>query len=187
MEAGLPGYVAERIGNIIVTAGRSQEVQVTLQPLPVVRDELDVMPSELFLLQEQPSAPLSLSRAEIANLPHLGGDIFRALPLLPGTTANDLTAQFHIHGGRRDEVVILLDGQELYDAHHLKDFDNGLSIVVAEGLSSVNLSTGAFPAKHGDRMSGVLDMTTSSPSGPTRTLLGISLLNAMGSLKRIAS
>jgi len=148
-------------------------------PMPYIHDEIVVRSSELSLLDEQPVAPLSLSRAEIESLPHLAGDLFRALSLLPGTAANDVTAQFHVHGGRRDEVQILLDGQELYDAYHLQEFDRALSVVEAGSLAGASLSTGAFPAVHGDRMSGVLDMTTSIPAGPLRTRLSLSLLTAV--------
>jgi hypothetical protein len=148
------------------------------EPL-VLHEEIVVRPSELSLLDEAPLAPLSLSRRDIETLPHLAGDLFRALSLMPGIAANDVTAQFHIHGGRRDEVQVLLDGQELYDAYHLPDFDRAVSVVEASGLSGARLSTGAFPASYGDRMSGVLDMTTADPSGPRRTRLSLSLITAV--------
>jgi hypothetical protein len=148
-------------------------------PMPYIHDEIVVRSSELSLLDEQPVAPLSLSRGDIETLPHLAGDLFRALSLLPGAAANDITAQFQIHGGRRDEVLILLDGQELYEAYHLQEFDRAISVVEAGSLSGASLSTGAFPASHGDRMSGVLDMTTDVPAGPRQTRLSLSLITAL--------
>jgi vitamin B12 transporter len=153
--------------------------QESLQPMAFIHDEIVVRPSQVTLLDEEPLAPLSLSRGDIEALPHLAGDLFRALSLLPGTTANDVTAQFHVHGGRRDEIQILLDGQELYEAFHLQDFERALSVVEPGGLSGASLSTGAFPASYGDRMSGVLDMTTTVPSGPHQTSLSLSLLTAV--------
>ena len=156
------------------TAGTAQSREF-LQPMAFIHDEIVVRPSQVTLLDEEPLAPLSLSRSDIEALPHLAGDLFRALSLLPGTTANDVTAQFHVHGGRRDEIQILLDGQELYEAFHLQDFERALSVVEPGGLSGASLSTGAFPATYGDRMSGVLDMTTAVPSEPHRTSLSLSL------------
>lgn len=146
--------------------------------LPLVEDEIVVQPSRFSLLLEEPDVPFSWSREDMENLPHLGRDVFRALSMLPGTTSNDLSAQPHVRGGRTDEVQILLDGQELYQAYHLQDFDSALSAVVSEGLDSVRLSTGAFPASHGDRMGAVLDMRTMSPSEPLRTQLSLSLVDA---------
>jgi hypothetical protein len=176
----------ERVGGILVVVRAPAGISAPPAPaepepvvMPYVHDEIVVRSSELSLLDEQPAAPLSLSRAEIEALPHLAGDLFRALSLLPGTAANDITAQFHVHGGRRDEVLILLDGQELYDAYHLQEFDRAVSVVEAGALAGASLSTGAFPAVHGDRMSGVLDMTTGIPSGPHRTRLSLSSITAV--------
>ena len=140
----------------------------------VVREEIDVQPSRVSLLAEDPVAPIALGRAEILALPHLGDDVFRALTLLPGATTNDVAAQFHVRGGRRDEVGIRLDGQELYGAFHLVDFDNMLSIVAPAALAAVELQTGGMPVAHGDRASGALDMRTQSPDGGRRWL-GIDL------------
>jgi|GEM_PF-879872 len=142
----------------------------------VARDEIVVRPSRVSLLNQDPNAPLALDKEDILALPHLADDLFRALPLLPGTIGNDISAQFHIRGGRRDEAMILLDGQELYTPYHLKDLDNALSIIAPSTLANVELTTGGFPVEHGDRMGGILDMTTLTPSG-RRTWLGLSLLS----------
>lgn len=160
-------------------AGRPAAEQPAPPSMPYIYDEIVVRSSELSLLDEEPVAPLSLSRGDIEALPHLAGDLFRALSLLPGIAANDVTAQFHVHGGRRDEVQILLDGQELYEAYHLPEFDRAISVVEAGSLSGASLSTGAFPAIHGDRMSGVFDMTTDVPSGSPETRFSLSLVTAV--------
>ena len=163
-------------GTLVVVRGGEGEGAV--EPSRYFGEEIVVRPSEWAVLQEEPVAPLSMDRDEVRALPHLGDDVFRALSLLPGVSSNDATAALTVHGGRRDEVLILLDGQELYDAFHLKDFDSALSIVPAEGLAGVSLSTGAFPASSGDRMGGVLELTTRRPAARRRTRLGVSLLHA---------
>ncbi len=181
--------VEEGPGSVLVVVAKAatrEPLPVREQPpvqeqVPVFHDEIVVQPSRLSLLHEQPESSLSFSRAEIESLPHLGGDVFRATSLLPGVTANDVTAQFSVHGGRRDEVKILLDGQELYDAHHLKDYDSALSVVSARALASASLTTGAWTADQGDRMSGVLDLRTVDPPAGRQYTLGLSVLDAMGS------
>jgi hypothetical protein len=178
LEVRRRGFVVERLDGVLVQAGRPTRLAVLLDPAPIAAETLVVTPSRLSLLREEPQTPLALSREEIFALPHLGDDPFRALTLLPGVGANDVTAQFHVRGGRRDETQILLDGQELYDSYHLEDFDSALSVVAAKTLDSIDLSTGGFPVENGDRMSGVLDMTTATPTGPRRTSVGLSILNA---------
>ena len=172
------GFVVERLERLAVAAGQPIEVSILLDPAPITEEELVVTPSRVSLLRHEPVALLALSRDEILALPHLGDDFFRALSLLPGVTANDVTAQFHVRGGRRDETQILLDGQELYEAYHLKDFDSALSTVAPATLGSADLTTGGFSAKYGDRMSGVLDMTTTTPTGSPRVRLGVGILSA---------
>ncbi len=178
LEVRRRGFVVERLDGVLVESNRPTRLAVLLDPAPITAETLVVTPSRLSLLRQEPQTPLALSRDEIFALPHLGDDPFRALSLLPGVAANDVTAQFHVRGGRRDETQIFLDGQELYDTYHLKDFDSALSVVAAATLDSIDLSTGGFSVDHGDRMSGVLDMRTVTPTGPLRTSVGLSVLNA---------
>jgi hypothetical protein len=137
VEARRPGFVIERREGVALAPAAAAELSFVLQPAPLTEEEIAVHPSRISVLQERPAAPFALSRDQILALPHLGGDVVRALSLLPGTAGNDVTAQFHLRGGRRDEVLVLLDGQELYEAYHLKDFDNALSVVPASGLASL--------------------------------------------------
>lgn len=157
------------------------EAPRTAEPSPAVplsfSEEIVVRSSRITLLDERPDSSLSLGREEIEHLPQLGGDLSRTLSLLPGIAANDVTAQFSVRGGRRDEVKISLDGQELFDAYHLKDYDGALSLVPAKNLASATLSTGAYPVSQGDRMSGILDLRTIEPTAKRRTLLGLSVLD----------
>ncbi|HLE82884.1 MAG TPA: TonB-dependent receptor, partial [Thermoanaerobaculia bacterium] len=178
--------VREEPGGVLVVAkdergGPPPEPDEAVLARPFLHEEIVVFPSRLSLLHETPEAPFALSREEIESLPHLGGDLFRTMSLLPGTAANDVTAQFSVHGGRRDEVRIVLDGQELYDAFHLQDYDNALSIVAARSLAGASLTTGAFPASQGDRMSAVLDLRTIDPPSGRHYVLGLSVLDALAS------
>ncbi len=178
VEARRSGFViAEREG-VAVSPAAQLDVSFVLQPAPLTGEEVVVHPSRIAILQEEPNAPFALDQEQILRLPHLGGDVFRTLSLLPGTTSNDVTAQFHVRGGRRDEVLVLLDGQELYEAYHLKDFDSALSVVAASELSNLDLTTGAFPSTYGDRMGAILDLTTLTPSQPRRFRLSVSIVNA---------
>lgn len=131
-------------------------------------EEVTVTPSQLSLLDPARTGALGLGREEIAATPHLGDDVFRALALLPGVSGNDVSADFHVRGGRRDETLVVLDGQELFDVHHLKDYDNALGAIPESALASVDLATGGFSSGFGDRMGGVLDLRAVTPSGAPR-------------------
>ena len=181
VEIGRAGFAIER-RDVELASGETTEVIVRLSSAAVA-ETLVVTPSRVSLLREDPGATIGLGREEIQALPHLGDDFFRAVPLLPGVTANDVSARFHVRGARTDEVQVLLDGQELFEAYHLKDFDSALSFVPSSRLASADLSTGGFSAEYGDRMSGVLNMTTETPGGAPhgQVVLGLLYLSAGGS------
>lgn len=174
------GYLEQRIESLRVEAGRARRVVLRLQPQPYLEDEIVVRPSQLSMLGET-SSSFALGREEIDSLPHLGGDVFRAAGLLPGVATNDISAELSIRGGRRDEVKILLDGQELYGPFHLKDYDSALSVVPARLLAKADLATGALPADEGDRMGGVLDLTTLEPEPGRQLTLALSVFDLLGS------
>ncbi len=177
LEARRPGYVVERRSGVVAVAGRVTEVDLELIPAPVPLDEIVVTPSTISLLRSEPVPAIALSSDEIAALPHLGDDLFRALTLLPGISGNEFSARFHVRGGRSDEVLVQLDQLELFEPYHLKDFESALSIIAPQAIGEMDLILGGFPAQFGDRMGGVLDMTTLAPTG-RRALLGLSIIGA---------
>jgi len=130
-------------------------------------------------LGEQTTTAHTLARQRLRSTPHLGEDVFRAVARVPGVAADEYAAQFSIRGGEEDEILVLLDGMELYEPFHLKDVNGGaLSIIDVEALDGARLLTGGIPARFGDRLSGVMELTSVSPTGGRRASLGLSMMNA---------
>ncbi len=95
---------------------------------------------------------------EIKNMPVMGSDALRAIAYLPGTSSNGLSAQSHIRGGLRDETLVLFNEIELLEPFHLKDFQSLFSGLNPSLIESVDIYTGGFPVRYGDKMSGVVDI-----------------------------
>ena len=146
-------------------------------PPPLKMAEEIVVESDGSGIDPEVRPSTTLSAYELEALPHAGDDVFRALTFLPGTASTDTSSQLQVRGARANELLIRLDGQELYEPYHLRDFDNALSIVTASRIAKVSLVT-ALPASYGDRAAGVLDMVTLSPSMQPRLRLGLSLLDS---------
>ena len=179
LEATLLGYQTQRLENNIIAANRTLEVKFELAEAAIPLNEIIVTPGHFTIMQNEPAVRQALSREEIQSIPHFGEDIYRAVQRLPGIAGNDFTAKFTVRGGENEEVLVLLDGLELYEPFHLSDLGGGLSIVDVEAIGGINLLTGGFPAEYGDRLSGVFDISSLTPEqSQRRTALGLSFLNA---------
>lgn len=164
-----------------ITVGEGVELilELQLRRVAVRLEEITVTPGSFSFMGQGTGTRQTLSREEVQAVPQIGGDIFRAVNRLPGLASNDYSAHFGIRGGRHDETLILLDGLQLHEPYHLKDFNEGaISIVDAETIEGVQLMTGGFPARYGDRRSGVFDIASRVPEPGRTTLdLGTSMLN----------
>ncbi len=176
VEAHRSGFVSGRWSGVEIGAEHDRRMTIELGPVPIIQDEIVVTPGATAAWPEGPIGTLSIGAADAAVWPHLGDDAFHAVSLLPGTASSEASSRFHIRGGRDDEVLVVLDGLELLAPYHLQEFDSALSIVAPASLERVELSTGGYPAEYGDRMSGVVDMTTLTPPRSRRFELGLGLL-----------
>jgi hypothetical protein len=112
------------------------------------------------------------------TLPQLGEDLFRIADRLPGISTNDFTARLYVRGSRADEVITLMDGLELYEPYHLKQWDAVLSILDVETVGDVDLITGGFPSEYGDRSAGVFSLHSVEPrTDRVHTAAGLSFMN----------
>ncbi len=174
LQASGAGFAIHAVESLAVSEGNTTEVVFRLEPIPL-REV--VVTSSVSILREEPAARVSLDRQEITELPHFGDDLYRAIAVLPGTSGGDISARFSIRGGLDDETLVRFDGQELFEPYHLKDFQGVFSIFDPEMIGGVDLHPGGFTAEYGDRLTGVLDMTSRSPTDAHGSL-GISFSNA---------
>ncbi len=179
LQASRAGFMVLQ-AEIQVRAGNPTDVVLELRPMSLTVEEIDVHANRAGLLGESIST-LRLERQELLGLPRLGEDVLRPVTMLPGTAGNDVSARFHVRGGRADEVMIRLDGFEILEPYHLQDFNSALGIVSPDVVGETRLLTGAFGVQYGDRMSGVLDLSSREPSWRRRTELGLSVLFAEAS------
>jgi outer membrane receptor protein involved in Fe transport len=170
-------YMTQSIDDVSVKPGRAARVRFDLVPVSVFLNEVIVTPSHFRLLDQQPESRQFLSRDEVRQMPHAADDLYRAVKRLPGSAGGDFTAKINVRGGEQDELLVVLDGLELYEPFHLKDFQNVFSIIDSEAVGGVDFLTGGFPVEYGDRMSGVMDISIVTPTGPTATAIELSTIN----------
>ena len=163
-----------------------QALMLVLTPMVLRLREMTVTPGAFRFMDSKAPAPLqTLTREDIEGAPQFSDDIFRAIHRLPGLSAGDFGARFGIRGGRDDETLILIDGLEVYEPYHMKDFNEGaISIVDVAAIDGVELMTGGFPVRYGNRRSGVFHIHSRQPRADSpqvqatnRHSVGLSLMN----------
>lgn len=151
--------------------------KITLAAKVIRLSEMVVTPGSYSVMSDGPMRSQTLGVAELSNMA-FAEDITRSVSRLPGVASTDFSSKFTIRGGEDDEVLMTLDGMELYEPFHQRDFVGGLfSIVDIETVQGIELLTGGFSADYGDRQSGVFNMTTKKPD-KRRTSFGLSPMNA---------
>ena len=132
----------------------SLETEATV--LGAVRTEARPVEREMFEARPNVGTVQLTSRAR-EGVPKFGeADIIRVVQLLPGVEArNDFSTGLNVRGGEADQNLILLDGYPIYNPFHL----GGLfSTFIDPTVRDLTLMTGGFPARHGGRLSSVLDV-----------------------------
>lgn len=155
------------------------------QPAPVVAGHAEPQPipeiivtSSLHRLQySNPQNHTYLDRELATRTPTLGDEAVRIVHRLPGIAAGGVSAQSHVRGGEVNEVLFLFDGLRLYEPYHLKDFQTVATIVNSNAISGIDIYTGAYPARYGDRMSGVNSIEMREADERRETEIAVSFFN----------
>jgi hypothetical protein len=148
-----------------------------IEIMPPRLEEIVVSASRYAFSREPVASTRQVDRTLLENAPTLGEDALRATHSLPGLTSSGLSARINVRGGASDEALLYLDGVQLLNPFHLKDFQSLFSGIDPKILDSMAVFTGAFPARFGNRMSAVVDMQTIVPEDRLFEL-GISTLTS---------
>ncbi len=154
-------------------------VNWTLRHAAVPLADIVVTPGRTDVGRSTGLSTATLSKEVIATQPQLGEDVYRSLTRLPGVAASEYSSAFWVRGAPERELLTRLDGVDLVEPFHLKDFDAALSIVDVGTIGQIDLTSGGFTAEFGDRMTGVLSMKTiGEPIKGRQTSLGLSVTSA---------
>ncbi len=174
------GYESLKLDSVIVDDKRTSELSIELKPKAIPLKSVIVTPGRFSIMGKEAVAQQTLTQREISTMPQLGDDFFRAVTRLPGMTSNDFSAKFTVRGGEYDEVLVMLDGLQIYEPFHFKDIDGGvMSIIDVAAIESIDLMTGGFPVNYGDKMSAAFRIKSRQvPPDENRISVGLSFINA---------
>ena len=121
---------------------------------------------EVSEIQKQTGAMQKIAADSYRMAPDASGNGVESLitTMAGVTSGNELSAQYNVRGGTYDENSVYINGIEVYRPQLVSSGQQeGLSIINPDLVGSINFSTGGFPARYGDRMSSVLDITYRQP------------------------
>ncbi len=103
---------------------------------------------------------LSIQSERITEISPSMPDVMRSVQALPGISSNnEFSAEFNVRGGNKDENLVLVNGAQVYQPYHIKEAANAsVGIFNVELIKKVDMSTGGFSARYGDKMSSVLNI-----------------------------
>ena len=147
-----------------------------------------MMSQELVLEAARPEASetrsgrsVAISDRELARTAEIGiiEDVMNSVKLLPGVGyAGMFSAMPSIRGGDPGDLMASLDGFYLERPYH---WMGGVSIFDPKMISSAQLSHGVFSARYGHTISGLLEVTSKTPS-QTETELEAAIGSSAASL-----
>ncbi len=155
-----------------VVAGQDREPAAAGQVEMIV-----VSASRYEISRDLATSALHLDQRTIETMPDVGDDPVRIVQRLPGAAASGASARTHLRGGEEGEVGIILNGQRLFDPFHVRDYQSIFSAVDSRAIEGVEVYTGGFPVRYGDRMSGLVLMESIDPDKLRHNEIGISVFN----------
>lgn len=158
LTAQLSGYKTFEKRNVRLKSGDTITINITLTEDSYVIEEIDVV-SERFRQAQNDTRTsfINLSPKTTRVIPGVGEDVLRSLQTLPGVSApNDFSSQLIVRGSGPDQNLIVMDNIEIFNPYRLYGV---FSMFNPETLEDISLITGGFPAKYGDRLSAVLDVS----------------------------
>jgi outer membrane receptor for ferrienterochelin and colicin len=163
LRASMLGYKTVVRSDVVVLPRRNTTVHMELASSAIEVEGVSVTADYFQKPKASSVSYKSLLPEEIRRSPGSAEDIFRVMQSLPGVaTAGGKSAQLIVRGGSPDENLTLLDNVEIYNPIHFARTGESMgiiSIINPSLLKQVDFITGGFPAKYGDKMSSVFEMS----------------------------
>lgn len=154
-------YVGYKTGIVAISVRGNIHVDVALNSIDILLQDMTVYSNrEISEGTQEEVSTLSLQSQTIVSITSMIADVLRSVQMLPGVSNdNELSAKFNVHGGDFNENLVLVDGMQVYEPYHIKEASNvSLGIFDVDMIKKMDLMTGGFSARYGDKMSSVLSI-----------------------------
>jgi hypothetical protein len=170
------GYLSQQKTITLLPDSEPKILNIALKPNVIPGKEVSITAQSL----EPPLARFDIPAEKLITIANPLPDALISLKTLPGVSSrNDQSTFYNVRGGNYDENLIYLNGVEIYQPILVrKGIAENPSLVNPYLIQSINLRTGAFPVKYGDKLSSVLDISyRNGNSQRVSGLLGLSSIS----------
>lgn len=143
------GYKKSTVEDLIIHVNQTTSLDIKLEPGDLVLDEVVIAAERLTLKKDITGTTFFVPAAQILELPV--DNIQGIVASHPGVTRD-----LHIRGGRKTEILYLVDGLPFTEA-------GGGAIggmLPKSAMMEMKIQTGGFEAEYGNALSGVINIVT---------------------------
>jgi hypothetical protein len=135
---------------------------------------------------ERPPLPSTrdVTRSQVLMTAGGAADVMQAVQLLPGATRMGEGGDVYTRGGDASETSLILNGSRILSLARFEGLNGSLfGAIEPFVVKSVRYSSGGFSAKHGNSLSGVLEVETDGRPSERSARAGLSLVQASGTIR----
>ncbi len=126
----------------------------------------------------------SVSRSEVLLTAGGAADVFQAVQMQPGATRVNEGGDVYTRGGDASETALVVNGGRLVSLGRFEGLSGSMfGALEPFVVRSVRYSSGGFSVKHGNSLSGVLEIETDGRPREQQKRFGLSLVQASGTIR----
>jgi outer membrane receptor protein involved in Fe transport len=153
-------YIGYKTEIIPISLPMDVPLTISLFSMDMLLQDVTVYAHQDNEANQEEMSVLTLQSETIKQTTGQMADVLRSVQMLPGVSSNnELSARFNVHGGDANENLVLINGTQVYEPYHFKEAPNAsVGIFDVNMIKKMDLTTGGFSARYGDRMSSVLSI-----------------------------
>ncbi|NQV15942.1 TonB-dependent receptor [bacterium] len=157
------GYKGQARGNVHAVASRSTITNISLEPTILTGNDIVVTAGYFERVKDGATSVRSVDIEEIRSDPVGAYDIMSMMQSLPSVVSGaDQSNEIIVRGGAPGENLFVMDHLDIpYPVHYPQQGAGGgpITMVNTEFIEKIDFFAGSFPARYGDKLSSVMDVT----------------------------
>ncbi len=157
------GYKSQARANVHSLANRPGVINVALEPTVLTGSDIVVTAGYFEKVKDAATSVRSVDFEEIRSDPVGAYDILSMMQSLPSVVSGaDQTNEIIVRGGAPGENLFVMDHLDVpYPVHYPEQGAGGgpVTMVNTDFIERIDFFAGSFPARYGDKLSSVMDVT----------------------------